>query len=219
MSFPTKLKIKNQTSFRKFTLAFVVAVLVLGFSFFSSNTSRAAFKMTDAEKQQFSQMVKNDTTISTDRKTDANINNLITSYEGRFNNFNEVKNEWGNPVAAQQLTNGADVGSQVNTKGENLFVTLVLGVVIGVLSIIVYFLKYLVSWSGALVDLTLNPNLYNFTSNTMIVQGWTVVRDVCNLFFLLVLLFIALCTILKIEKYHAKKTLLMLIIMGLLINF
>ena len=119
----------------------------------------------------------------------------------------------------QKATQGSDVGGQVNTQGENLLVTALLGVVIGVLSIIVYFLKFLVSWSGALVDLALNPSLYNFTSNAMIVQGWTVVRDVCNLFFLLVLLFIALCTILKIEKYHAKKTLLMLIIMALLINF
>lgn len=95
----------------------------------------------------------------------------------------------------------------------------ILEAVTGVLLIIASFLKLLVYYAAATLDLTLNPSLYNFTSNRMIVQGWTTVRDVCNLFFLLVLLFIAICTILKIEKYHAKKTLLMLIIMALLINF
>lgn len=91
--------------------------------------------------------------------------------------------------------------------------------VIGVLAIIAYFCKLLLMYAGQALDVTLNPSLYNFTNNQLVVQGWIVVRDVCNLFFLLVLLFIAICTILQIPKYHAKKTLLTLIIMALLINF
>ena len=65
----------------------------------------------------------------------------------------------------------------------------------------------------------LSPNLYNFTSEPIITTGWVAVRDVCNLFFLLILLFIAFCTILQIEKYHAKKILLTFILMALLVNF
>jgi len=66
----------------------------------------------------------------------------------------------------------------------------------------------------------LSPNLYsNFASEPIITTGWVAVRDICNLFFLLVLLFIAFCTILQIEKYHAKKTLLTFILMALLVNF
>jgi hypothetical protein len=102
--------------------------------------------------------------------------------------------------------------------GEGLLGT-VMAIICGVLAVIAYFCKLFLMFAGWTLDFTLNPALYSFTSNTMIVQGWTIVRDVCNLFFLLVLLFIAICTILKIEKYHAKKTLLMLIIMALLINF
>jgi len=101
----------------------------------------------------------------------------------------------------------------------NILSQAAIDVVITVLSVIAGFCKLLLMFAGWVLDATLNPNLYNFTNNTMIVKGWTMVRDVCNLFFLLVLLFIALCTILKIEKYHAKKTLLTLIIMALLINF
>jgi hypothetical protein len=113
----------------------------------------------------------------------------------------------------------ASIVSSAATKlGEGLLGAII-AVVCGILAIIAYFCKLFLMFAGWTLDFTLNPNLYNFTSNTMIVQGWTIVRDVCNLFFLLVLLFIAICTILKIEKYHAKKTLLMLIIMALLINF
>jgi hypothetical protein len=95
----------------------------------------------------------------------------------------------------------------------------VLKAVIGVLWIIASFCKLLVELAGHTLDFTLNPTLYNFTNNDMITFGWTMVRDVCNLFFLLILLFIAFCTILQIDKYHAKKTLLTLILMALLINF
>ena len=93
-------------------------------------------------------------------------------------------------------------------------------VVITVLTVIAGFCKMLLMYSGQALDMTLNPSLYTgIANNQMVVGGWIIVRDVCNLFFLLVLLFIAICTILKIDKYHAKKTLLTLIIMALLINF
>lgn len=78
---------------------------------------------------------------------------------------------------------------------------------------------WLVNIAAYLLNSMLSPNLYNFTSEPIITTGWVAVRDVCNLFFLLILLFIAFCTILQIEKYHAKKTLLIFILMALLVNF
>ena len=92
-------------------------------------------------------------------------------------------------------------------------------IIMPVLAIIAYALKELVGYAGQMLDATLSPDLYNFANNEMINTGWTMVRDVCNMFFLLILLFIAFCTILQIDKYHAKKTLLTLILMALLINF
>lgn|GEM_PF-1152910 len=117
-------------------------------------------------------------------------------------------------------TTNPDVGLKSALKGLSFVLSeSVLATIVGVLGVIVNFCKYFVTFSAQVLDFTLNPALYNFTSRAIVVQGWTVVCDVCNLLFLLVLLFIAICTILKIEKYHAKKTLLMLIIMALLINF
>lgn len=61
---------------------------------------------------------------------------------------------------------------------------------------------------------------YNdFIYSTAVSKGWSIVRDICNMFFVLVLLAIAAGTILQQEKYHYSKTLPKLILMAILINF
>jgi hypothetical protein len=157
------------------------------------------------------------------------VNNSITrTYLGTTDA--EVLEKWKagqdapKPSTSQQAVNDMNngtrvVSNEVNNTAVKWIDAAALKVVITVLGVLATFCKILLMYAGQALDVTLNPNLYNFTSNQMVVGGWIIVRDVCNLFFLLVLLFIAICTILKIEKYHAKKTLLMLIIMALLINF
>jgi hypothetical protein len=91
--------------------------------------------------------------------------------------------------------------------------------IIFILSCIAWFCKMFAQLAGKFLDYMLDPSLYNLTTQPLIKMGWIIVRDVCNLFFLIILLFIAFCTILQVDKYHAKKTLLVLILMALLINF
>lgn len=74
-------------------------------------------------------------------------------------------------------------------------------------------LVYLLSWVTAIASYS------NFTGVLAVQQGWTIVRDLCNMFFILVLLVIAFCTILRIPSYEMKKALPKLIIMAVLINF
>lgn len=59
----------------------------------------------------------------------------------------------------------------------------------------------------------------NFINVETVSKGWTIVRDLCNMFFILVLLLIAFATILRIENYKMKQWLPKLIIMAVLINF
>ena len=49
--------------------------------------------------------------------------------------------------------------------------------------------------------------------------GWEVSRNVVNLLFILILVFIGLATILRLQTYQAQKTLPLLIIIALLVNF
>lgn len=59
----------------------------------------------------------------------------------------------------------------------------------------------------------------NFENENFVINAWTMVRDVANMFFILVLLIIAVATILRIEQYSAKRLLFKLLLMALLINF
>jgi len=59
----------------------------------------------------------------------------------------------------------------------------------------------------------------DFINATAVSKGWIVVRDVCNMFFVVILLIIAFATILGKEEYGAKKMLPKLVMAAILINF
>jgi len=59
----------------------------------------------------------------------------------------------------------------------------------------------------------------NFTKVDAVKTAWGIVRDICNMFFILILLAIAFGTILGLESYHAKRLLPWLVIAIILVNF
>jgi len=59
----------------------------------------------------------------------------------------------------------------------------------------------------------------HFIDSQAVVMGWVIVRDVCNMFFVVILMIIAFGTILHLENYSYKKWLPKLILMAVLINF
>ena len=59
----------------------------------------------------------------------------------------------------------------------------------------------------------------NIINIPVVVYGWVIIRDICNMFFIIALLVIAFATILRIESYGAKRLLPKLLIMAVLINF
>lgn len=61
---------------------------------------------------------------------------------------------------------------------------------------------------------------YNgFVDAPAVTNGWSIIRDVVNMFFILVMLLMAFGTILGIEKYSYKKNLSGLLIMAIVVNF
>lgn len=61
---------------------------------------------------------------------------------------------------------------------------------------------------------------YNgFITSGAVANGWVIVRDLCNMFFVIVLLIISFATILHVESYNYKKWLPKLVLMAILINF
>ncbi len=59
----------------------------------------------------------------------------------------------------------------------------------------------------------------NYINAPVVILGWNMVRDVANMFFIVVLMVIAFGTILGLEQYEWKKTLVKLIIAALFVNF
>ena len=74
--------------------------------------------------------------------------------------------------------------------------------------------------AGPILDAVLNQDFVsNFLNLEAIYKGWVIVRDLLNMFFMLLLLFSAFATIFQVEKYHLRKVIIMLIVMALLVNF
>jgi len=62
--------------------------------------------------------------------------------------------------------------------------------------------------------------VYNdFINSPVVTKGWTIIRDLANMFFLVMMLVIAFGTVLKIEQYSYKRHLATLLIMAVLVNF
>lgn len=79
----------------------------------------------------------------------------------------------------------------------------------------------LFTWiGGKFFDIAVDYNI-NFVQGKLgaIIIGWGIVRDITNIFFVLIILGIAISTILRIQGYQAKALLPKLIIIALLINF
>lgn len=76
----------------------------------------------------------------------------------------------------------------------------------GILFVLIYILVWIAQYN-------------DFIHSGAVTNGWVIVRDLCNMFFILILLIIAFATILRIENYNAKKLLPKLLIMAVLINF
>jgi hypothetical protein len=78
---------------------------------------------------------------------------------------------------------------------------------------------------GALANLAaiLLKEIISFSTNAatpvIVGEGWLIIRDFMNLFFIFGLIVIGLGTILRIEAYNYKKLLVTLILMALLVNF
>lgn len=70
------------------------------------------------------------------------------------------------------------------------------------------------------LDSAMNPLIYTAVMTTPAIdKGWTVMRDTANLFFILILIFIALATTLRLHSYSAKTWIPKLLFAALFINF
>lgn len=85
-------------------------------------------------------------------------------------------------------------------------------------------LLYIVQFEGYVAGLLMTLfttiiKVSKFTDAAAVQLGWTLVRDLSNMFFVLIILAIAIGTILRIESYNLKKALPRVVIMAVAVNF
>lgn len=67
-----------------------------------------------------------------------------------------------------------------------------------------------------LVGYSLDSNSYR---SAFVTEGWGIVRDMCNVFFIFILLYVAFATVLNLHGFKTKEMIVNVVIIGLLINF
>lgn len=90
------------------------------------------------------------------------------------------------------------------------FVSSLLGIIISGLGLILILVIQV---------LIIVASFQDFINIEIVSKGWVIVRDICNMFFVVILMVIAFGTILRLENYSYKKWLPRLILMAVLINF
>jgi hypothetical protein len=118
---------------------------------------------------------------------------------------------------AADVNNVKDVASNKNWFDSTLgnFITMIVGMLA---SLIVAVVGLLIT---VLVNILIGVAQFNqIVSQPVVIDGWVVIRDICNMFFVVILLVIAFGTILKVNNnVYSLKTLPKLLLMAVLINF
>ncbi len=96
--------------------------------------------------------------------------------------------------------------------------------IVGCLQLLQAFSGFILGVGMSVVDMTMTDQLYEevfFSGNalTAINTGWGLVRDFVNIFFILILIFVAIATILRINKYSDKKFIIYVVSAALFVNF
>ena len=96
-----------------------------------------------------------------------------------------------------------------------------LAIITLLLQIVLLVTNLFVSIAGVILWWVLSPYFMSlpYTHGGIVDVGWPIVRDFINMFFIIALVIIGLATALRIKEYQVQKTLPILIIIAILINF
>ncbi len=142
--------------------------------------------------------------------------------------YDKCISDGGTPAGCQSLS-GAPISADNQTAlerliGDNCGLTgfSVQGCIIRIVYVLFYTLPSFLLWFAAiffnaLIAIALSTKLY--ATSTFIPEAWAIVRDLSNIFFILILLYVAIQMILGLGGHGSKKIIVQVVIMALLINF
>lgn len=137
------------------------------------------------------------------------------------------------PLSAAAQTTSTQTAGQTTTSGfwatlgnyiGGATIGAPLKVIDGIMELVVIpFAGFILFLAGQLLDYSVQYSLNIFSAvsgaKSAILVGWTVIRDVFNMMFIFVIIWIAIETMLDIGKWHGKQILVKIITAAILINF
>ncbi len=124
-------------------------------------------------------------------------------------------------VPSSVPNNGSNTGSGTNLGdgGSGLLglINKIIGIIVGILSELAYLIFY--TLLAPMIQAMLSIHTYSDTFVGVIYPAWIVVRNVCNIIFIVAIIAIAMGTLFRVESYQYKHLLVQLIIAALLVNF
>jgi hypothetical protein len=110
-----------------------------------------------------------------------------------------------------------DISSPDHTPSLLSFLNQIIGIILGFIQELLYGIFYLLI--APLIQAMLSIRTYSDGFAAVIYPGWVVIRNVCNIFFIVGLIAIGLGTLFRVESYQYKHLLVQLILAALLVNF
>lgn len=131
-----------------------------------------------------------------------------------------------NPEGITKLqTETTQTGTGQNSNGTSLECSILPPNIPGCIAQAFYYVlfvptSYLFALAGTMFDYTFSYSVQDSSYRSVfVVQGWGLIRDFCNLFFIFIMLYIAIGTILNLSSVKTKETIINVVIIGLFINF
>ncbi|MCH8741358.1 hypothetical protein IH779_00370 [Patescibacteria group bacterium] len=120
---------------------------------------------------------------------------------------------WG-PGLLGAIKGAAGIAGGIAGAIAGAIATIIMSLILALSIVLLDFARMVLGWAVDPFFL-----ISSYTSGGVVDVGWPVVRDLSNMFIVLVLVFIGLATALRLKEYQAQKTLPRLIGVALLINF
>lgn len=191
---------------KKFVFAAVIILILIGVIFARPIYPHASPRVIQGVGVNLAQAVA--VTEGLEIKTDIKNQKIDTS------KLPDESTDAKNKALAQQ----ADARKAANEPSEKDMPTSFIGHIIGIiLYFILWVLSHLVVFAATLANAVLSIN--HFTDVPVVTLGWEITRGLCNMIFALVLLILAFDTVLQTEYMGARRTLVRLVVIALLINF
>ncbi|MFA5029166.1 MAG: hypothetical protein WC518_00235 [Patescibacteria group bacterium] len=148
---------------------------------------------------------------------------LLSSNISFAQETNSDSNINGNISSDSDVEADTNINADYNPKpAENAGAPANDGKIAGFINWILYYVASFFGWLvGLIVNVLVNKVVVfnDFLNVRLVKEGWRIVRDICNNFFIVILLVIAVGTILRVPNYQYKQLLPKLLIMAVLINF